>query len=168
MAIHYDPKAKRFRDSRGFVSTARGMRSSIARPEYERAVRAAAKAARAAAKAKKAAAQARLSKKKPPASKPKPKPARKKAAAKPKKARVSHAKPRDDRLPRPGLRGSDIPEWRDIPDIDAEGNWIPPWDREGIVREYPEEAEWLDMDEDYAWHMLTDDWGDVMNEDTAS
>lgn len=58
MAIHYDPKSKRFRDDKGrMVAAAKAMRSSVARREYEAAQRKAtpkpkAKPAKAAPKAK--------------------------------------------------------------------------------------------------------------------
>jgi len=134
MAIHYDPKTKRFRDERGFVSRERAMRSSVARREYE-------------------AAQRKKAKPKPkPAPKAKPKPAPKPAPkAKPKPAKkVSHGKPKAK--PRP----------RKPKDAD-----LPPWDREGIVKETPDDDEWF-TEFPYDYDDLIDEWGDYDDEETDS
>ncbi len=168
MAIHYDPKSKRFRDERGFVSNARGMRSSVARRELERATRprqpkpktkpkAAPKPKAKPPKAKAPARQAAPSSKpKPAATKTKGK-GKRKGKPKPRdKGRVSHAKP------------PVILEWDEQPTEDEFGDWIPPWEREGIVREYPTEAEWLDRETLDSWDTFADDWGDQIDEDTAS
>lgn len=80
---------------------------------------------------------------KPAATKPKTKP---KAKAKPKAKKVSPAKPQ-----------------RAEPD-----SRLPPWEHEGIVREYPEPDEWFPEVDFYDYDDLTDEWGDYDDEDTDS
>lgn len=122
MAIHYDPKLKRFRDDSGkMVSKDRALRSSIARREYEAAQR-----------------------KKP---KLKALPKQKVSPAKPKVKLKAKLKARLPAKPAPR---------------------IPPWEREGIVREYPEPDEWLPEVDFYGYDDLIDDWGDYDDEETDS
>lgn len=144
MAIHYDPKTKRFRDSSGkLVKKERAMRSSIARAEYERAMR---KVVHGKPTAKKAPA------KKPPAKKaPAKKAPAKKAPAKKAPAKKSTRPPKP---PAPPPRVT-IPE-------------APPWEQEGIVREYPEPDEWFPEIDLYGYDDALDDWGDYYDEDTTS
>ena len=134
MAIHYDPKTKRFRDSSGkLVKKERAMRSSIARAEYERAMR-------------------KVVHGKPPAKKaPVKKAPAKKAPAKKAPAKKATRPPKP---PAPPPRVT-IPE-------------APPWEQEGIVREYPEPDEWFPEIDLYGYDDALDDWGDYYDEDTTS
>lgn len=129
MAIHYDPKTKRFRDSSGkLVKKERAMRSSIARAEYERAMR-------------------KVVHGKPPA---------KKAPVKKAPAKKAPAK-KATRPPKPPAPPSRVT----IPEA-------PPWEQEGIVREYPEPDEWFPEIDLYGYGDALDDWGDYYDEDTTS
>lgn len=133
MAIHYDPKLKRFRDNSGrIVSKARAQRSSVARREY------------AAAQQK----PRKVSPAKLPPSKPKTAP-KKVSPAKP-----APSKPKAKRPPKPKPK----PSTRDVP----------PWEKEGVVREYPAPDEWFPEVDFYGYDDLIDDWGDYDDEDTNS
>lgn len=134
MAIHYDPKTKRFRDDSGrLVKKERAMRSSIARAEYERAMR-------------------KVVHGKPPAKKT---PA-KKAPAKKAPTKKAPAK-KISRPPKPPAP----PPRQTIREA-------PPWEQQGIVREYPEGDEWFPDIDLYGYDDALDDWGDFYDEDTTS
>ena len=121
MAIHYDAKAKRFRDDSGrLVSRDRAMRSSVARREYEKAQR-----------------------KRPAVKAPAKKAPAKKAPAKPKAPRVV------------------------IKRHDPFEDGVAPWEREGIVREYPDDDQWF-INDGYGYDDLIDEWGQFDDEETDS
>lgn len=136
MAIHYDPKTKRFRDDKGrLVARDRAMRSSIARREYEKAQKA----------------------------KPKPKPKPKTPPPPPPKKRKAKPAPPPPPPPPPKVSRA-----KPKPKPKEEGPRIPPWEREGIVKEYPDPDEWFPEIDFYGYDDLEDDWGDYDDEDTDS
>ena len=73
--------------------------------------------------------------------------------------KVSHAKP--PAKPRPKPRAKPKPKPR------APGP-MAPWEKEGIVREYPAPDEWIPEVDFYGYDDLVDDWGDYDDEETDS
>lgn len=152
MAIHYDPKTKRFRDDKGrLVARDRAMRSSIARREYEKAQKA---------------------KPKPKPKTPPPPPPKKRKAKPapppPKKRKAKPAPPPPPPPPPPPKVSRAKPKPKPKPKPKEEGPRIPPWEREGIVKEYPDPDEWFPEIDFYGYDDLEDDWGDYDDEDTDS
>jgi hypothetical protein len=147
MAIHYDPKLKRFRDHLGhWVSAARAQKSSIARREYEAAQR----------------------KRSTPKPKPKPPP--------PPPPKVSHAKPKAKGSPLKGKPAPKVSHAKPAPKVSRAKpkrkrkprGLLSPWEYEGDVREYPAPDEWFPEIDSYGYDDLVEDWGDYENEDTGS
>lgn len=83
--------------------------------------------------------------------KPKPKPPamrpKKPTAPKPKPPAMRPVKPKKPRKPKKHL---------------------PPWQREGIVQEYPEPEDWFPELDAYGYDELLDEWGGYDSEDTDS
>lgn len=139
MAIHYDAKSKRFRDERGrLVSKDRAMRSSVARREYEQAQR-----------------KRKVSPAKPPTKQPAAPPAKKSPAKKP-PAKKPPAKKSPAKKP-PAKRAPPPPQ-----------EFVPPWEIEGIVREYPEPDEWFPEVDWFDYDDVLEDWGNFTDEETDS
>jgi hypothetical protein len=159
MAIHYDAKLKRFRDGSGkLVSKAKAMRSSIARREYEQAVQKAAAVRKPTAVAKRV-----LSDVPPRAQKPAVLPRKKPRA--PAKAVVlaPAAKPIPPKKKTKPKKPGKVKPFRAFEEED-----LPPWMREGVVREYPRSWEWFRDDEYYSYDELIEDWGEYDDDETTS
>lgn len=160
MAIHYDPKLGRFRDGTGrLVSKAKAMRSSIARREYEQALQ------------------------KKPAARPTPSVAKvpAKVSARPRKTQKAEPKPEVAarlRKKKDAAKAKPIPPVsrtrpKKPPQLKAtfrafEEDDLPPWMREGVVREYPRSYEWFPTAERYGYDELDEDWGEYDDDETTS
>lgn len=93
-----------------------------------------------------------------PKIKPKVSPA--KPPPKPKPKAKPQAKPKAKKTVKPKAK----PKAKPTPRIDLS----PPWEREGIVREYPDPDEWFPEVDFYGYDELLDEWGDYDDEDTDS
>ena len=145
MAIHYDPKLKRFRDSSGkLVTQDRAMRSSVARREFDAAQR----------KPKPA-----PPKPKPAPPKPKPAPPKRKPAPPPPPPpkRKPKAKPKAPSKSRQVTKAPKVSQAK-----------LPPWMRDGIVQETPDPDQWFADDDFYGYDDMIDEWGDYDDDDTTS
>lgn len=123
MSIHYVVGLNRFRDTvtGRYVNKTRGLKSSIARREYQSK-------------------NIVLPAKPPPRPTPRPK-----------------SSPSPRRPPRRPLR----------PPTPTRTRRPPPWEHEGVVREYPEPEEWF-ADDGVEYDDLIFDWGDYDQDDTSS
>lgn len=178
MAIHYDSKSKRFRDDSGhFVAKARAMRSSIARREYDEAQKVLAKKT---ASRRRGASGVHAERQN----------TREKAKTKGKA--VSHAKLADgERRRKAAVEDGTAPTARPVLGVRGDAakkaakrrrrkrpvdrpspRVEPPWDVEGIIREFPDPSEWFPdlgaWDYGYSYDEISDDWGGYADDDTTS
>lgn len=146
MAIHYDKKLGRFRDDSGrIVSRDRAMRSSVARREYEAAQRKP-------AKRKSVPPPPPPPKKRKPPPPPPPPPLPPPPSPPPKKR-----KPKAPSRSRKVVKAPKVSQAK-----------LPPWMRDGIIKETPDPEEWFDETEFYGYDDLIDEWGDYDDDDTTS
>lgn len=146
MSIHYDRKSGRFRDDAGhWVSKTRALKSATARKEFAKATAPRQRAPRPAPPPPPAPPPKRQRKAPPPPPPPPPKPARKRRAPPAGRARRDEDDDQGD-------------------DGDSSREFVPPWEREEIQPEYPDD--WFP--DDYGYDDFIDDWGDFDDEETDS